>query len=244
MNDQRRQNWVILGPQGVGKGTQAALLSDAFGLEHLSTGAILRRAVADGSALGRAVAGLLVAGDLVPDDLVLDIVLATLERAEAEGRGCVLDGFPRTVGQAVSLSAARPGTLTTAIELDVPVDVLLDRLARRRVCTRCETTILVASADIDEVPCPYGDGVAARRNDDTPEGVSHRLDIYERCTRPLAEWFRGAGHLVTVCGSGTPAAVHQRIMGALTDRDGTWSTPSLAAQHALSDGVAGTSHVV
>lgn len=206
---------VIFGPQGAGKGTQAAQLASVLGIEHLSTGALLRRVARERTLLGRTVETYLDCGELVPDDLMLAIARTEIELLEARHRGYILDGFPRTIGQAVELTAVLDPPMTAAIELTLPLDALLHRLTRRRVCPGCGTTTAAPAGHVEAVACRNGDGIAVRRSDDDPSIIAHRLGLYDRHTKPLVEWFRGQSHVITVNGDGTPEDVHVQILKAL-----------------------------
>jgi adenylate kinase len=204
---------VLLGPQGAGKGTQCARLAAALGLLHLSTGDLLREAVRDRTPLGRAVQGRLARGELVPDELMVAVVLERLDSLPASTKGYLLDGFPRTVAQADALVAAE-GPVDAAVALEVPDEVVLDRLTARRVCPECGWVTTTDSA-IAIVACRHCGGTAVRRADDTDDAIRRRLALYESQTRPLVDWFDHRGLLVTVDGVGDPDAVFERILGAL-----------------------------
>ena len=160
---------LLLGVQGSGKGTQAKRLAAEYGLEHLSTGDMLRQAIAEGTELGRRVEPILEAGDLVPDDLMIELIRKRLEAPEA-AVGFILDGFPRTMAQADALDSMlaeidRP--LSVVLELQVPDDVAIQRLRKR--------------------------AVEEGRSDDTPEAIANRIDLYHRETKPLVSHYRLAG---------------------------------------------------
>jgi adenylate kinase len=206
---------TILGRQGAGKGTQATRMAERFGLVHLSTGDLLREAVADGTPLGERVARDLDAGRLVADDVMRDVVAARLERPEVHRSGVVLDGYPRTPEQVGDLEAVlAPDSLDAAILLDVPLPEVRRRIEVRRVCPECGTTV-VAEHDEDEVACPLGDGVAVRRQDDTPEAIDRRLATYEAEAQPLLDALDDVGILVRVDALGTPDEVWARLLHAL-----------------------------
>ncbi len=175
---------VILGRQGSGKGTQCALLVEAYGAVHVSTGEMLRAAVEAGTELGRRAAALMDAGDLVPDDVINGIVAERLAMPDVVEHGVILDGFPRTPVQAEALEQLLDGSgasLDAALSLDVPVEVVVERmLARGRV-------------------------------DDTEEAIRRRLALYESETAPLLEWFEARGLLTVVDGLGTEDEVFGRL---------------------------------
>jgi adenylate kinase len=210
---------VMLGRQGAGKGTQCVRLSRHYVVPHISTGEMLRAAVKDGTALGRKAGELMAEGELVPDDLMIGIVDERLDHDDTTRRGYVLDGFPRTVGQAVALAeitAARP--LDLVIDLDVAKDDVLERLASRRVCVDCGTNY-----SIDRPPkygwvCDNCGGDVVQRDDDKPAAIEKRLDEYERETAPLIDWYRDRGLLEVVDGLGTTDDVTQRLYDVIDRR--------------------------
>jgi adenylate kinase len=210
---------VMLGRQGAGKGTQCVRLSRHYVVPHISTGEMLRAAVKDGTALGRKAGELMAEGELVPDDLMIGIVDERLDHDDTTRRGYVLDGFPRTVGQAVALAeitAARP--LDLVIDLDVAKEDVLERLASRRVCVDCGTNY-----SIDRPPkygwvCDNCGGDVVQRDDDKPAAIEKRLDEYERETAPLIDWYRDRGLLELVDGLGTTDEVTQRLYDVIDRR--------------------------
>jgi adenylate kinase len=210
---------VMLGRQGAGKGTQCVRLSRHYVVPHISTGEMLRAAVRDGTALGRKAGELMAEGELVPDDLMIGIVDERLDHDDTTRRGYVLDGFPRTVGQAVALAeitAARP--LDLVIDLDVAKEDVLERLASRRVCVDCGTNY-----SIDRPPkygwvCDNCGGDVVQRDDDKPAAIEKRLDEYERETAPLIDWYGNRGLLEVVDGLGTTDEVTQRLYDVIDRR--------------------------
>jgi adenylate kinase len=205
---------VLLGRQGSGKGTQGKRLAAHLGIEHLSTGAILRSEIERHSPVGRRVERFLNQGRLVPDDLMLGVVEASIRDPEVARRGYLFDGFPRTKRQGVALlDLLGPNGLDAAIELDVPLDEVRRRLVTRRVCRRCETPAVAPGSEA-EVPCPCG-GVAVRRSDDTPEAIERRLQAYEEQAGPLLRLFADRGVLVGVDSVGTTDEVFARLLQAL-----------------------------
>ncbi len=185
MSESAVRRLVILGKQGAGKGTQCELLVERYGVAHISTGDMLRAAVAAGTPLGRQAKEVMDAGELVSDELILGIVAERLEAPDTAA-GFLLDGFPRTEAQADGLFALlAPHTVSRAIDLDVADDIVTQRMLDRG------------------------------RADDTPEAIARRLELYEAETAPLRKLFADRGVLVTVDGLGTPAEVHQRIVAAI-----------------------------
>ncbi len=184
---------VILGRQGSGKGTQSARLVEAYGCVHVSTGDMLRAAVAEGTELGRAAEAVMAAGGLVGDEIMNGIVRQRLGRADVTASGVLLDGYPRTADQADALESALADLgqrLAVAVNLDVPIDEVKARMMERA------------------------------RSDDTSEAISRRLALYEEQTAPLLEWFRRRGLLATVDGLGAPDEVFDRLAAVVDGRSG------------------------
>ena len=179
---------VVLGRQGAGKGTQCAKLVEKFGVVHVSTGDMLRAAVAAGTPLGQRAEAIMQAGDLVPDELMIGIVAARLSEDDIMENGVLLDGFPRTPGQADALKAffdEQGESLTAALNIDVPLDEVRTRM------------------------------MARGREDDTEESISRRLELYEEQTAPLIDWFAARDLLIIVNGLGDEDEVFTRVEGAL-----------------------------
>lgn len=191
-------NIVLLGAPGAGKGTQAQRLVADYGVAHISTGDLLRAAVKAQSELGVAAKKYMDAGELVPDQLVIDLVKERLAADDAQ-KGFILDGFPRNTTQAVTLDtelAAMGRELDGALLVDVPAEVIIDRLSSRRTCRDCGYT-----AGPDTIVCPSCAGEMYQRDDDKPETIKNRLDVYEKNTSPLVEYYRGQGILKVVDGN-------------------------------------------
>lgn len=172
---------IILGRQGSGKGTQATRIADRYGVVHISTGDMLRSAVAEGTEMGLKAKVLMDAGDLVPDDVMNGIVDERLAKADVVNDGFLLDGFPRTLGQADALVGFVGERLQLAINLDVAVEVVTERM------------------------------VARGREDDTTESITRRLELYEDETAPLLDWAEDRGILTVVDGLGTEDEVFGRL---------------------------------
>ena len=205
-------NIVLLGAPGAGKGTVAQELVAEFGFAHISTGDLLRAAVKSGSDLGVKAKSYMDAGELVPDQLVIDLVKERLAADDAQ-KGFILDGFPRNTVQAVTLDSelgAMGNPLDAALLIDVDAKVIIDRLSARRACRACGYTGTAA----DEV-CPKCGGEMYQRDDDKPETIANRLDVYEKNTSPLVEYYRGQGLLKSVNGAQSMEAVYADVKEAL-----------------------------
>ncbi|MBZ0070102.1 MAG: adenylate kinase [Gammaproteobacteria bacterium] len=194
---------ILLGAPGAGKGTVAKLLTALDGSVQISTGDILRGAVKDGTALGKKADGYMKAGDLVPDDLILGIMAERLQQPDC-AKGFLLDGFPRTIPQADALKKMLADLnikLDAAVNLDVPRDVILDRLTTRRTCSNpsCQEIYNVKSKPPKkEGVCDKCGSPVIQRDDETEEAISKRLDTYNEKTAPLAEFYRKEGLLLDV----------------------------------------------
>ena len=190
-------NIVLLGAPGAGKGTQAQKLVEEFGVAHISTGDLLRAAVKAGTKLGVKAKSYMDNGQLVPDKLVVDLVTERLDADDAQ-KGFILDGFPRNTAQAVTLDSALAEmgrSLDAALLVDVKPDIIVKRLSSRRTCKECGYT---APAGVDS--CPSCGGEMYQRDDDKPETIQKRLDVYENQTAPLVEYYRGKELLKSVDG--------------------------------------------
>jgi adenylate kinase len=194
---------VLLGPPGAGKGTLAQGLEARWGAPQISTGDMLRQAVREGTDLGRRAEGYMSAGEYVPDDVILEMMRERLAQADAAG-GFILDGFPRTVAQAEGLDRIlrdQGVALDAAIDLQVPEEELVRRLSGRLVCPRCEA-IYQADTRPPKAPgrCDRCGGELVQREDDRPEAVRRRLEVYAREAEPLLAYYRGKGLLHPVDG--------------------------------------------
>lgn len=210
---------VLLGRQGAGKGTQCVRLSRHFVVPHISTGDMLRAAVREGTELGKMAKAIIDAGGLVSDDIMIGIVAERIEAEDARVRGYILDGFPRTVAQAESLdgiTSERP--LDMVIDLDVPRDLVLSRLSARRVCRDCGANFQATGTETGQWTCENCGGDVVQRDDDTPDAINRRLDLYETQTQPLIDYYGQSGRLVTVDGLGTPDEVFARLTKAVEQR--------------------------
>ena len=195
-----RLNLVVLGKQGAGKGTQRQRLAERHALAHVSTGDILRAAIQAGTPLGREVKSVLDSGQLVTDDLVNKLVEERLKEPDA-AQGCVLDGFPRTIGQADALEQILGSDgVKLCINIDLPNELVLTRLSARRVCQECGTTYQDSDVAAISGTCEVCGGDVVQRSDDRPEAITQRLEAFERDTVPLLSFYESRGLLVTVNG--------------------------------------------
>ncbi|MEZ5075393.1 MAG: adenylate kinase [Solirubrobacterales bacterium] len=211
-------NLILLGPPGSGKGTQGERLQEDFRLPYYATGDILRAAVTDGTELGRTAKEYMDRGDLVPDEVIIAVIAERVESNEAAD-GFILDGFPRTVGQAEALAGemdALGRSITAAVLIDVSDDEVIRRLGGRRTCAKNGHIFHV------EFDPPKNEGVCdicgARlivRDDDEPEVIRHRLETYHAKTKPLVDFYEEQGILKRVDGSLKPEAVGNRIRALL-----------------------------
>jgi len=210
---------VLLGKQGAGKGTQASRLAERYGIEHVSTGDLFRAAAAAGTPAGKEAEQYMNRGDLVPDDLTLRIVEERFAEDGLVDRGFVLDGFPRTLPQAETLEEVLDGhPLDLVINLDVPTDIVLDRIAGRRVCENCGTTYHVNAPPQKNWTCDVCGGKVVQREDDTEEAVMRRLELYEEETVPIIEFYRRLEKLVVVEGTGSSDDVFGRVVAQVNQR--------------------------
>jgi adenylate kinase len=210
---------VLLGRQGSGKGTQCVRLSRHFVVPHISTGDMLRAAVREGTELGKTAKTIIDVGGLVGDDIMVGLVSERLSEDDARVRGYILDGFPRTVSQAESLDQATSGRpLDLAIDLVVPRELVLARLSIRRVCRDCGTNYQASDHLASQRSCDNCGGDVVQRDDDTPEAINRRLDLYESQTEPLIDFYGKTGRLAQVDGVGSPEEVFDRLTAEVEQR--------------------------
>ncbi len=210
---------IILGRQGAGKGTQCVRLARHFVVPHISTGDMLRAAVRERTPLGLVAQQVMDAGGLVNDETIVGIVEERLGKTDAATRGYILDGFPRTVRQAESLSQITTDSpIHVCIDLDVPREIVVERISARRVCRDCGTNYTSRGDDPSPWICDVCGGDVSQRADDTPEAVNRRLDLYETQTAPLIEYYGELGQLAVVNGVGHPDNVFKRLTDVVESR--------------------------
>jgi adenylate kinase len=201
---------ILLGAPGAGKGTVAKLLTKMDGSVQISTGDILRAAVAAGTELGKKAQAAMKAGDLVSDDLIMGIMGERLKEDDCKA-GYLLDGFPRTIPQAEALKvllADMGEELDMVVDIQVAKDVILDRLTTRRTCEGCGEIYNVKSNPPKvEGKCDKCDGNVVQREDETEEAISNRLDVYNEMTAPLAGFYEKEGSLVSVNATSSDAVI-------------------------------------
>ncbi len=211
-------NLIFFGPPGGGKGTQARLLAARRGFPQISTGDILREAVAAGTALGREARRYMDAGELVPDQVMIDMIQERLDRPDARG-GFVLDGFPRTLPQAEALErllAAMERRIDRAVEFRVDEETVLRRLSGRRVCRAAGHIYHVEFAPPQrEGVCDLDGSPLLQRDDDWPEVINRRIGVYRREIPPVLDFYRARGLLVALEASGDEETVYARLQEAL-----------------------------
>jgi len=193
-------NLVVLGKQGAGKGTQSQRLCELHGLAHISTGDMLRAAVAAGTPLGREVQSVLDAGQLVSDELVNQLVADRFQEPDAQ-KGAVLDGFPRTTFQAQALEQLLgDGGIKLCISIEIANELVIQRLSSRRVCQECGTSYKDTDVAAISGTCEVCGGDVVQRSDDKPEAIQKRLETFDRDTLPLLSFYESRGLLVKVNG--------------------------------------------
>lgn len=209
---------VLLGAPGAGKGTQAKKLIEKYGIPQISTGDILRKAVADAAPLGKEAKSYMDKGELVPDSVVIGLVKERIAQDDCK-RGYILDGFPRNTSQADTLDkvlAEMNAPLDVALSVDVGKDYLMKRLTGRRTCKACHQMYNVFfSPPLKEGVCDKCGGELYQRDDDKEETIKKRLDVYESQTAPLIEYYSGKGILHSVQGEGNIDDIFKEICSLL-----------------------------
>ena len=205
---------LLFGPPGVGKGTQAKMLSEELGVPHISTGDILRTAAAEGTDLGKKAKAVMDNGNLVPDDIMIGIVRDVLASARAAG-GFILDGFPRTLPQAKALSRIFEDLKIRdfkVVDISADDEKIIHRLSNRFVCPK-DGHIFNAETDglARGVPCPFCGTPLSQRDDDREETVRERLKVYHNTTAPILQYYTASGVVFSVDGTGSIDAVNREI---------------------------------
>ncbi len=208
---------ILFGPPGVGKGTQAKLLVEEFHSAHISTGDLLREAVKNKTNLGLKAKTYMDAGNLVPDEVVIGLIEEVLRSDEAR-ENFILDGFPRTIPQAAALDALfeKLGIrLDNVISLEVDNEEIINRLSQRRLCRGCGRIYTITRREADLKICTQCGGEIYQRDDDKPEPVRRRLDVYQQQTQPLIEYYRKTNRLVPIDGMDEIGYVHKLVLDTI-----------------------------
>jgi adenylate kinase len=209
---------VLLGAPGAGKGTQAKILIEKYGMPQISTGDLLRAAVAAGTALGKEAKSYMDKGELVPDSVVLGMVEERLKQDDCK-KGYILDGFPRNTAQAEALDkmlAALNMSLTAALSVDVPFEDLMKRLTGRRTCKGCgQMYNIFFKAPAKEGVCDKCSGELFQRDDDKEATIKKRLEVYTAQTEPLIGYYKSKGIVKTVSGTGSIDDIFKKVTAAL-----------------------------
>ncbi|MDD6920147.1 MAG: adenylate kinase [Eubacteriales bacterium] len=197
-------NLILLGPPGAGKGTQAAMIVDKYQIPHISTGDIFRKNISEGTALGIKAKEYMDRGELVPNSLVIEIATDRLGEDDCKD-GFLLDGFPRTVEQAVALDAYLRETdrkIDYVLDIDVDKELLVERIIGRRVCADCGASFHVTNMPPkEEGVCDRCQGQLKQRNDDNAETANNRIEVYNKQTKPLLDYYDKLGNIVHLDGS-------------------------------------------
>ncbi len=208
---------IMLGAPGAGKGTQAKMLADKFGIPHISTGDIFRMNIKEGTELGKKAKAYMDAGGLVPDELTVDLVLDRISKDDCV-KGYILDGFPRTLNQAEKLTEAlaESGNIDFAVNVDVPDDAIVVRMSGRRVCPSCGASYHIVNIPTKvEGICDRCGSEVIQRADDSAETVQKRLAVYHEQTQPLIDYYKGLGLEVEIDGTQEMEKVFQDIVERL-----------------------------
>lgn len=209
---------LLMGPPGAGKGTQADVLKNVLNIPHISTGDMFRKALQEETALGLEAKSYMDRGALVPDEVTIGIVRERLHEDDCKA-GFMLDGFPRTVSQANALDEILNELgcqLDGAINIEVPFEILIDRLTGRRVCPTCKASyhVLYNQPKVEGI-CDNDGSALIQRDDDTEETVKNRLHVYEENTAPLIAYYKEKGNLITIKGDQDMTLVTKGILEAL-----------------------------
>ena len=207
-------NLILLGAPGAGKGTQAELLTAKLGIPAISTGNMLREAMANGTELGKQVRSYMDSGSLVPDELILGIVAERVSQPDCTN-GFILDGVPRTLAQAQALDA-KGVRIDHVVSIEISDELIVGRMSGRRVCTKCGASYhIVANPPKQEGICDLCGEPVAIRKDDAPETVLHRLEVYHASTEVLKDYYAGQGKLRLVSGDQPIESAQSEILAAI-----------------------------
>ena len=206
---------ILLGAPGSGKGTQAKKLMDDFGFPQISTGNLLRQAIADGTEIGKQAKAIMAAGNLVSDEIVLDLIRVSLDSPSSHS-GFILDGYPRNIAQAESLDellTAINQPLNHAVLIDVDSDTLVKRLSGRRMCSLTGKILNIYYSNQSEIDeCLSAGGELIQRSDDNIESITNRINVYREQTEPLLEYYQSMGLLIIADGNGDIDQVYKRVL--------------------------------
>jgi len=205
---------VLIGAPGVGKGTQAKVISNKFNIPHISTGEILRNEINKGSELGKKAVKFVESGKLVPDEIIIEIIKNMIRKSRSEN-GFLMDGFPRNLKQAKMFSSTLDHLgikLDKVINIVVDKDDIISRLGKRSICNVCKNVFSINNNNENFIKCPECGGDLIKRKDDDVEVIKHRLEVYESETRPLINFYADKGLLVNIDGSGEEKEITERIL--------------------------------
>lgn len=211
---------ILLGPPGAGKGTQAKSISNKYSIPHISTGDIFRKNISENTPLGIEAKSYMDNGQLVPDEVTINMVKDRLQQEDCK-QGYLLDGFPRTVSQAEALQDfldSRSESLDTALLIEVPRDFILERMTGRRVCPSCGASYHIKFNPAVNGKCELCGSDVVQRKDDTEETVKERLDVYEKQTQPLIDFYKDKNLLSTVDGTQAINKVFESICRVLGNK--------------------------
>lgn len=205
---------ILLGAPGAGKGTQAEFISEKLNIPTISTGLMIRRAIADNTEFGKLAKTYIDGGQLVPDEVIIELLLNRIEQSDCE-KGYILDGFPRTINQAIALDEKNI-TIDKVLEISVPDETIVSRLSGRRECSKCGKTYhIVSNKPETEGKCDACGSELICRKDDTPEVISNRLAVYHKQTEPLITFYKEKGNLVVAEGQDSVADTTKEIFKTL-----------------------------
>ena len=206
---------ILLGAPGSGKGTQAKKLMDDFGFPQISTGNLLRQAIADGTEIGKQAKAIMAAGNLVSDEIVLDLIRVSLDSPSSHS-GFILDGYPRNIAQAESLDELLTvinQPLNHTVLIDVDSDTLVKRLSGRRMCSLTGKILNIYYSNQSEIDeCLNAGGELIQRSDDNTESITNRINVYREQTEPLLEYYKSSGLLIIADGNGDIDKVYKHVL--------------------------------